>query len=222
MRILRFAVLAATACLLTACFDMDQKISINSDGSGTYEMAISAEGPIGDALKKDTKDSNNMFGSQGKESTTVKGDKVTKSVHRDFRSLNDIALKDEEVSIHYLHPTWWGWGPTHLRFLRVFNIDASRTGQSGGPDPNDPQAKAAMAAIFAGHTYAFTLTLPGSIESAQPLNVNGTEVKPEINGGTIVWRMPLSTLMGAKKLVFDVEFSSSSVVPDAKTQHAKS
>jgi hypothetical protein len=224
MRILRFALLALAACSLCACFDLDQKMAISRDGSGSYEIAIAAEGAIGDAIKSD-KDKDKMLGpNKGRVTTEVRNGKVVRTAHVDFRSLSDLALHDEEASLTVLGRSWFGFGPQQVRLRRVFKIGAARAGQGA---KSDDSGKAALAAVFGGHTYTFSLTLPGSVDRIAQVKVNGVEIKPDVNGDfynghTIVWRMPLALLMESDKLTFEADFSAFGSFESAKTKASAS
>jgi hypothetical protein len=227
MKILRIALLAVTACALTACFDLDQKIAIGRDGSGSYQVSLAAEGALGDAMKNDkSKKSGDMLDSDKAVVTTeFRNGKVVKTARVDFKSLSELPLHDEEASLTVLDRGWFGFGPAHVRFRRTFMIGSARAAR-GGDSGTDEAGKAAVAAIFGGHTYSFSVTLPGSIERIAPVKINGVEIKPEVsgdsyNGHTIVWRMPLAMLMEANKLTFETDFSAFSSFENAKTRASK-
>lgn len=221
MRILRFAALAVTACLLSACFDLDQRVSIARDGSGQYRMAISAKGAIGDALKDKKAGKIDMLGAgKVKLTTVVEHGNVVKTATADFHALSELKLDDEEVALHVLDRGFFGLTPSHVRFRRVFHIGSARTRSGSGSD--EEMGKAVLAGIFGDHTYSFAVVLPGSIDRIAPVKANGVEIKPEVSGDfyhghTIVWRMPLTTMMTARELVFEVDFSALGSFADART-----
>jgi hypothetical protein len=223
----RFVLLAVTACALSACFDLDQKVSINRSGAGRYTMALSAKGAIGDAIKQDKGGKNDMLKpNKAVVVTEIKNGKVTKTAYVDFKSLSELKLNDETVSLHVIDHGWFGITPSHVRFKRVFQVGNARAKQ-GGPDSKDEEtAKQMMASIFGDHEYTFSVTLPGSIDRIAPLKIGGTEVKPDVtgdfwNGHVVTWRMPLSTLLMAKQLVFEVDFNAIGSFSDAQTQQIK-
>lgn len=223
MKILRLALVAVTACTLAACFDLDQKVSINRSGSGQYQMSIAAKGPFGDAMKADKK--NDLLKPMKAQVTTeIRGDgSVVKTAKVDFKSISELKLKDEQVSLQVLGHSWFGLGPAQVRFKRSFSVGDARAAQ-GGPNAKDEEAgKAMLAGVFGDHTYTFSVTLPGSIERIAPVKVKGVEIKPEVtgdfyNGHTITWRMPLMTLFDADKLTYEVDFSAYGSFADARSQ----
>src|ERR1700749_1373563 len=208
----RFAVLAVTAFSLSACFDLDQKIAIHRDGSGSYQVTIAAEGGIGEALKNDKKGNGNFLKpNKAAVTVAVKDGKVVKTARVDFKSLGDLSLQNESASMTVLGHDWFGLGPAHVRFRRVFLVNEARAKQTGGKD--DDAGQAALAAIFGNHTYTFAVSLPGSVDRVAPVKINGIEVKPDVtgdfyNGHTITWKMPLTMLMESKSLVFEADFSA--------------
>jgi hypothetical protein len=224
MRPFRAILLAVTACALTGCFDLDQKVAVGRDGSGQYQIAISAEGPIGDALKDNKGDRSMLAGNKVAESTVIKDGKVTKTARVDFKSLSDLALDDETISLKVRDHGFFGMTPSHVAFRRVFLVGHARDARGGGgPKADDAAGQAVVAGIFGNHTYSFAVTLPGSVDHVAPLVIGGVEVKPDIagdfyNGHTVTWRMPLVTMMQARKLVFEVDFSALGSFADAETK----
>lgn len=225
MRILRFALLAVAALALAACFDLDQKVSFNRDGSGQYRMVLSAQGAIGDALKsKDGGKDDMLAPNKAKVTTVVKDGNVVKTARVDFRSLSELKLDDEEIGLHVLDRGFFGLTPSHVRFRRTFHVGNARAQRSGGDD--EKMGKEVLASMFGDHEYSFAVTLPGSVDRVAPVKIDGVEVKPQISGDfyhghTIVWRMPLATMLAAHDLSFEVDFSALGSFADAKTQHAK-
>ena len=66
--------------------------------------------------------------------------------------------------------------------------------------------------MFGDHTYVFSVTVPGSVESASPVKIGHTIIRPQIGkqdlSATVTWRMPLYTLLQAKVVSFQVDFSA--------------
>jgi hypothetical protein len=224
MRNLRFAVLAATACLLSACFDLDQKVSIDRSGAGQYRVAISAKGAIGEALKDKKSDNGGLMPGKAVTTVEVKDGKVVKTMRVDFRSLSELKLEDDEIALHVLDHGFFGLTPSHVRFKRTFFVGNARAARSGGGD--DKTGEAVLAGIFGDHEYTFAVTLPGSIDRIAAVKIDGVEVKPDVSGDfyhghTVVWRMPLTTMMSARALTFEVDFSALGNFADARTQRLK-
>jgi hypothetical protein len=224
MRPFRAVLLAVAACALTGCFDLDQKVAFRRDGSGRYQLAISAEGPIGEALKSDKKKNDMLGKNKVTETTVIENGKVTKTARVDFKSLSELALNDETIRLKVLDHGFLGLTPSHMRLTRVFLVGHARDAHGGGaPKADDEAGRQIVASIFGGHTYSFSVTLPGSVDRVAPLRIGGVEVKPEIGGDfyhghTIVWRMPLTAMMQADKLVFEVDFSALGSFADAETK----
>ncbi len=216
MRIVRAAVFAVAAVVLSACFDLDQKFALGRDGSGSYRLAVTVDG----VLKK-TKDGDGDLLKPNKAvvTTEIKDGKTVKTARVDFRDLSELALEKEQVSLTVLSHSWFGFGPTHARFRHMF-LAAKR---AGGAKPDGPGA-AIVSSALKGHTYSFSVTLPGSIDRIAPVKVNGVEVKPQVsgdfyNGHTVSWRMPLDALMGADTgPVFEVDFSAFGSFKDRATK----
>jgi hypothetical protein len=224
MQVSRWVLLAVTACVLSACFDLDQDVSIHRDGSGTYRMAIAAEGAIGTALKDDRKNKDDMLKpNKAVVTTEVRGGKVIKTARVDFQKLSDIVLNDESVSLTVLDRGWFGITPSHMRFRRSYMVDAARAKQKAPVTGDDQIGRDMIKGIFGDHTYSFSVTLPGSIDRIAPVKIDGVEVKPDVSGDfyhghTIVWRMPLTMLFETNRLNFEVDFSAVGSFNDVHTR----
>jgi len=227
LRISRWTLLAVTACALSACFDLDQDVSIHRDGSGTYRMTIKAEGAIGTALKDDKKSKNDMLSpNKAVVTTEVRGGKVVKTARVDFQKLSDVVLDDENVSLTVRDHGWFGVTPSHVRFRRTFMVDAARAREKAPSASDDQIGKDMIKGIFGDHTYSFSVTLPGSIDRIAPVKIDGVEVKPDVSGDfyhghTIVWRMPLTMLFETNRLTFEADFSALGSFNNVQTRKAR-
>ncbi|HWA89766.1 MAG TPA: hypothetical protein VG889_07015 [Rhizomicrobium sp.] len=224
MKILRIVLVAAAACSLSGCFDLDQKVSLDRGGAGRYQVAISAKGAIGEALKDKKGDTGSLMPGKAVTTVEVKNGNVVKTARVDFRSLAELKLENEEIAIHVLDHGFLGVTPSHVRFRHSFFVGNARARRSGGED--EKIGKEMMASLFGDHTYSFSVTLPGSVDRVAPVKIGGVEVKPEVTGDfyhghTIVWRMPLPMLFSAQRLDFEVDFSALGSFADASSKRAK-
>ncbi|MBI3678130.1 MAG: hypothetical protein HY243_16090 [Proteobacteria bacterium] len=223
----RIVAIGTLAIGLTGCFDLSQKISIGRDGSGTYQVSIAAQGWMGEALKSDKKPAMDMSGNHARTTTTDVNGKVTETSSVDFKNLSQIKLSDEKISLKVNSRDWFGLGPKHIHFRRTFLVDSARKDQersnpSMNSGPTDKEGQQLINSMFGDHEYVFAVTLPGSIEYIAPIRIGKMTIQPEVtgdiyNGHTITWRMPLSALMSAKSLTFDVDFSAVGSLGDAQT-----
>lgn len=209
---------------LSGCFDLTQSVSLNRDGSGTYAMTIAAEGPIGEAMKKDNKSDDMHFGHnpnlKSRTRTAIVDGKVTKTGEVDFQKLSDLDLSNETVAVKVKGHDLFGLGSTHAIFRRSFLVGNEMRDRNQKAD-DDAQGKAILASIFGNHAYVFRVRLPGSIDWIAPVYANGLEVKPQVisdaSGHTIIWRMPLLTMIESKALHFSVGFSAYGALSDSET-----
>jgi hypothetical protein len=223
----RFAVIAILAVGLTGCFDLTQKIAIGRDGSGRYEVAIAAQGWMGDALKSDKKPAMDMNGNHATVKTTELNGKVTQTASMDFKTLSELKLSDERISLQVKDRDFFGLGSKHVRFLRTFLVDHAKKDQardnpSMGSDASDKEGQELINSMFGDHEYVFAVTLPGSIDYIAPVKVGRLTIQPEVtgdffNGHTITWRMPLAAMVSVKSLTFEVGFSAVGSLGDAQT-----
>ena len=209
------------ACFaLTGCFDLDHKLVLNRDGSGSYEVNISAEGMVGEALKNEVLISESK-GAVKRETEIVNGH----AIHREriaFANISDLGLADEDVTLTVNGNNFFGLAPKSATFRRVVRSADVRSEKS----PEDKNDAAALAAVFGNHTYSFSVSLPGSIDSIAPVKLGGVTIKPEITGDyfrhTITWRMPLYMMFAEDKVVFAVDFSAYGTFSDAQSQSKRS
>jgi hypothetical protein len=217
----RVAALLA-ALLLTGCFDLDQKIAFNRDGSGSYEVAVTAEGVIGEALKKERliSDTKQPVHSE----TEVSNGKI---IHREsisFAQLSDLNLPDEDIALTVRGRDFFGLGPTHVAFTRTVH---SNDVEKSHTHDKDVDTGAALAMFFGNHTYTFSVTLPGSIEGIAPLKIGGMIVEPEVTGDfyhghTITWRMPMHLMFAQPAVTFAVDFYALGSFADSRSRGKRS
>src|SRR6185312_14669563 len=174
MRIVRFALVAVTACALAGCFDLDQNLSVNRDGSGRYTFAVTLDGAMADAMKNGKGDdkSNPLAPNKATVATVSHDGKVTKTATVDFKALSEITLKNERMSLKVLDAGLFGITPKRVRFRHSFAVGDAKAERSGGTSKSDDQmSQQLLAGLFGNHEYSFTLTVPGSIERVAPLRI---------------------------------------------------
>lgn len=219
----RVALPVLMAVALTGCFDLTQNVSVGRDGAGRYQVSITAEGLVGSALKSKSAKADLTAGNRAQ--TTIRDDngRVTRISTVDFKSLSDLKLGDEGLSIQTHGADFFGLGSTHATFRYTFSVDHARREREGDQGDNSDMGRQILSSMFGGHTYVFSVTLPGSIENIAPVKIGDEEIKPEVTGDfyhghTITWRMPLATLFAAKNLSFDVDYSAYGSFKDAHSQ----
>jgi hypothetical protein len=202
---------------LSGCFDLAQKLSIDRGGSGNYVIAITANGLLGEALK-DNKSGIRVGRNRAKTRIVTKDDNVTQIATIRFKSLSDLHLSDELLSLTNRGASWFGLGPSHVTFRRTFLVDRARRENAPKSAEADRFGGDLLRTMFGDHTYVFSITVPGSVEKASAVKIGRTVIKPHIASGNIVsWRMPLYTLLQAKAVSFQVDFSAYGSFPDAQS-----
>jgi hypothetical protein len=209
------------AASLAGCFDLSQNVSVGRDGTGHYRVAVAAEGFIGQALKSKS-DKDLVGGNPARTTTSDINGRVTRVSVVDFKSLSDLKLGEEAMSIVTHGRGFFGFGSTHATFRYTFAVDRARRAH-GGDSGSDEAGKQFLAGMLGNHSYSFTVTLPGSIEHIAPVWVGNTEIKPSVSGDfyhghTITWTMPIATLFSAKDLTFEVDYSAWGSFTDAHSQ----
>lgn len=224
MRILRFALVAVTACALTGCFDLGQDVTVARDGSGQYTMTIMVEGAMADAIKsaKSGSSDNPLAPNKATVKTSALNGKVIKTATADFKSFSDLKLKDERMSLKVLDAGFLGITPKLVRFRHSFAVGNARAERSGMSKSDEQMGQQMLAGLLGNHQYSFSVTVPGTIERIAPLNVGGVFIPAEVTGDywhhTVTWNMPLTRMIMAKDVVVEVDFSAVGSFADAQTR----
>ena len=205
---------------LGGCFDLGQKIAVGRDGSGGYAISLTADGIVGDALRKKPADVDVGDTHLVTRISTVDG-KTVQTSGTAFHDLSDLRLSDETISLHVKGKSLLGLGTEQVNFHRGFRVDHARdqhTQDDGG------FGKDVLTSMFGDHTYTFSVWLPGTIDQAAPITVGGHRVSPAIvaagDGHTVTWRMKMTDMFLANQLDFDVDFSAKGDFHDAVSQIA--
>jgi hypothetical protein len=213
----RAALVAVASIALSGCFDLTQSVTLDRDGAGTYAMAISATGFVGTAIKNGKSNVDIGTNRNVRTTTVIANGVTTRTSEVDFRSLSDISLSAESVSLHVTGRSFFGLGATHAVFRRTFHVgDAKKDVEHN--DDDDATAQGIVRSIFGDHYYQFSVTLPGTIDWIAPVWTGDAQVKPTVSGNTITWRMPLEDMIAARDLRFSVGFSTWSSLTDAQSK----
>jgi hypothetical protein len=207
---------------LSGCFDLNQSVWLNRDGSGHYDMTIAAGGTFGEALRKGKSDMhvghNPRLPTHTK--TVIQGGKTVQTTTVDFKQLSDLSLSNESVAVKVHGRDLFGLGQTHAVFRRTFFVNSEMKKRQPGTSDDD-SGRAIIASLFGDHVYVFSVHLPGSLDWIAPVSVGGVQVKPDIHedstGRTITWSMPLTSLIEARAMHFSVGFSSYGALADSET-----
>lgn len=207
-----FAVVCACAIGLSGCFDLGQKVAINSSGGGTYAVVVSANGVVGDAIAKKRADVDIDEDSDNEVThITHEDDKVVQTTSIAFKDLSDLHLDDETISLAVKGKKLLGLGGTEVNFHRTFHVDEARHRHRDLDDDDGRHlGRDILTSMFGDHTYTFSVWLPGSIEHIAPLQVNGRTIHPTVwsdkYGHTVIWKMGLVDMFLAQQIDFDVDF----------------
>lgn len=218
------ALFACLALGLSGCFDLNQSVWINRDGSGHYDMTIAAGGAFGEALRKGKSDMhvghNPALPTHIK--TVVMNGKTVQTAVVDFKQLSDLSLSNESVAVKVRGHDLFGLGSTRAVFRRTFFVNNEMRKRQHNDGNSDDAGQAIIASMFGDHVYAFSVHLPGSIDWIAPVYADGTEVKPDVRadsaGYTITWTMPLTSMIQTKAMHFSVGFSAYGAIGDSETR----
>jgi hypothetical protein len=203
---------------LSGCFDLEQKMAIRHDGSGVYDVIVSADGIVGAGLRKHRADID-IGDDRAVTRVTRKGDTTVETSEVAFHDLSDLHLSDETIGLRVKGKKLLGLGGVEVNFHRSFHVNDARRDRD---EDDEHLGRDVLHSMFGDHTYTFTLWLPGSIERIAPLRVHGRLVHPTVwsdkYGHTIVWKMGLTDMFLADRLDFDVDFVAHGDFRDAETK----
>jgi hypothetical protein len=214
----RVAVLVVTACSLSACFDLEQKVALHRDGSGAYAVILASDGVVGKSLDKKHADID-LGDNRAVTHISHHGDETVQTSEVAFRDLSDLKLGDETIRLHVTGKKFLGLGATEVNFHRTFRVDSARHHHESADDEH--LGRDILHSMFGDHTYTFAVWLPGSIDRIAPLRVGDHFVQPVVwgdaYGHTIIWTMKLTDMFLADRLDFDVDFAAHGDFHDTMT-----
>jgi len=204
---------------LTGCFDLEQRVGLHSDGSGSYAVVVTADGVVGEGLAKSKGDSDIDLGDErAVKRVTRKGDKTVQTSEIGFKDVSELKLGDETIALHVKGRK--DDGETEVNFHRSFRVDHAR--QERDKDKDEAMGREVLQSMFGGHTYKFAVWLPGEIERVAPIRVAGRTVRPMVwndrYGHTLVWQMALPDMFMADRLDFDVDFAAKGNFHDSQSR----
>ncbi|MEI9990092.1 MAG: hypothetical protein WDM86_08645 [Rhizomicrobium sp.] len=213
-------VVVLCAAGLGGCFDLGQKVAIGRDGSGGYAISVTADGIVGDGLRKKHAEVDVGDMRMTTRVSTVDG-KTVQTSGTGFHDLSDLKLSDETISLRVKGKALLGLGDTHVNFHRSFRVDRARDGRA---DDDSDIGRDILTSMFGDHTYTFSVWLPGTIDHAAPVDIGGRLIAPTVaevgDGHSVTWRMKLTDMFLADRLDFDVDFSSRGDFHDAASRPA--
>jgi hypothetical protein len=208
-RMLPVAVVVAGAAGLSGCFDLEQRVGLHSNGSGTYAVVVAADGIVGDGLEKKPADID-VGDNRAVRHVVRHGERIVETSEVAFKDLSDLKLDDETLSLHVKGKKFLGLGGTEVNFHRSFHVDHARRHRENDDDSN--LGHDILQSMFGDHTYTFAVWLPGDIEHVAPVRVGDHIVQPVVQsdryGHTITWKMKLTDMFLADRLDFDVDFAA--------------
>jgi hypothetical protein len=212
-RVFSASVVVASAIGLSGCFDLEQKVGLHSNGSGTYAMAVSADGLVGRGLDKHDADIDIGDDDHAVTHKMRRGDTTIETSEVSFHDLSDLKLGDETIALHVKGKTA---DETTVNFHRTFQVDHARRHHD---DEDDHIGKDILETMFDGHSYKFSVWLPGRIEHIAAVRVGNRVVHPTVwsdrYGHTIIWKMDLTDMFLANQIDFDVDFAAKGDFRDA-------
>jgi hypothetical protein len=191
----RAAVALLFALGLAGCFDFDEHLTLKGSGGGQLELMLRTDPSLKGAF-----DDKTLLGQQAtpvevtrevKDGQYIQREKVT------FNKLPELRVRNETLSVTNEGATFFGIGPKKLTLRRIID--------NGGADPD---SFGVMRGVFQDRVYTYAVTLPGWIEKAYPLVVNGEAINPVIDGATVKWQVPMAKAISAKRLDYRVDFRS--------------
>jgi hypothetical protein len=203
---------------LSGCLDVLQTVGIDRTGAGQYQISASAQGFVGQALKNEKLVNKQNHATMA---TTVVNDKVTRTATVPFKSLSDLSFSDETMSLTIKSRDLFGLGPSHVAYVADVMIDKAKHENQQTASAGDMGEQVAQS-ILGDHTYAFSVTVPGSVEYAAPITLGKTTYQPTVTGDyfghTVSWKIPLYALVSSQAIRFEVDFWAWGTFSNTKSQ----
>jgi hypothetical protein len=212
------AIVVLSATGLSGCFDLEQRVGLHSNGSGGYDVVVSADGIVADGLEKKPADID-VGDNRAIRHVVRRGDRIVETSEVAFNDLSDLRLDDETLSLHVKGKKLLGLGGTEVNFHRSFHVDHARHRRD---DDDSHLGHDILQSMFGDHTYTFAVWLPGEIEHVSSVRVGDTVIQPVVwsdrYGHTVVWKMKLTDMFLADRLDFDVDFAAHGDFHDTQSQ----
>ena len=200
-------VLVAFALVVSGCIDLEERVTIHKDGSGTIMLtAFSTEQMAMEGLKKEKL--LEVDGLQVKAKNTLKQKKFYHHEWIDFKSISEFSIKGEILGLHVTKAGLMGFGKKMATFNHAIVAEK----------PSEPLSQA----MLADHYFNYVLELPGKIKKAYPLQMGDVEVEPSIEKNIITWNIPLTMFMdtAGKPIMVRVDFEGKfKITGDLYSQH---
>lgn len=180
---------------LTGCFDFEQHLTIKGSGAGRLEVELRMDPAFKGALDNET-----LIGQQASPvevTREVKNGQYVQTEKVAFNALVELRVRNETLSITNQGATFFGLGPKKFTLRRVVD--------NGG---GEGEAFGIMKGIFQDRAYTFAATVPGWIEKAYPVVVNGEAINPIVDGATVKWVVPMAKALSTGSLDYRVDFRS--------------
>jgi len=212
------AAAAAMGAGLSGCLDLVQTVNVDRSGAGRYQIAASAQGFVGEALKNEKLVNRQNHATM---STSNAGEKTTRVATVDFKSLSDLAFSDETMSLNVKGRDFFGLGPSHVAFVAEVMVDKAKH-DNPRAESADSVGEEVAQSILGDHTYTFAVSVPGSVERAAPVTLGNHAYEPTVSGDyfghTVTWKIPLYALVDSQALNFEVDFWAWGTFADTKSR----
>ena len=177
--------------LLSGCIDIEHKVKINKDGSGSIYIAAISEPQLANALKNERL--LEAIKPEVKVKNVMRGKKFYHTETLKFKNISDLVMEGEQLSIRIKGSGFLGFGKKDATFeQRMFSTRETDT---------------SSADAFSGHYYNYTLELPGKIKKVYPLVLGGIEIEPTVEKNRVTWNIPLNMMLKQKEIVIKVDFT---------------
>jgi hypothetical protein len=173
---------------LTGCFDIEEKVIINSTGGGNITIKVKTEPIIGKQIKEEDFLEIESKGTERTVKNYIESDNFYHIESVTFDKLCDLTIKDEYIK---LEVTKTGFIMREVKFEH--HMFASESDEE-------------VAALFIKRHFVYTVELPGVIQNAYPLIVDSIEVKPTIDRGAATWKVPMDLILPQGEAVFKADF----------------
>lgn len=198
------------AVFVSGCIELEEKVTLREDGSGTLMRTIITTNPM--IMKMLKKESFNLEGMKVHVKNVIKQKKLYHYQWIDFKSISELSIKGEILSLSVKKRGLFEFGKKAATFKHVIAIEEppKPSGESfEASDESSERYKFILLGMLKDVYFNYILEVPGKIKDVYSLKVGGVEIEPSVKGNLVTWGIPVILLLDAvgKPILVKTDFA---------------
>lgn len=173
---------------LAGCFDIEEKVVIHRDGSGSISMSVISDLEIETSMRDEKL--SGVIRPKVQVRNVIKSKKFHHIEAVEFENISDLVLENGRISVEILGQSGRNKNAT---FAHIITLEDDEPGSED---------------LFAGHYYSYTVELPGEITTVHPLIIRDIEIEPAVSQNAVTWDIPLNMAIEQEELLLRVDFEA--------------